>query len=129
MSEPDEKGCGDGDKGSEPTDLGGFSEFDERRCDEGDYGRTYAFESCFYGRYLFPILKNHRDSEDDEERRQYGSQDRAAHAAPTAYAPTDEDGGVDGYQARGRLRQGDHIQKFIFVDPALSVHYLTLDKG
>jgi hypothetical protein len=67
MTEPDKKRCGDGDKGGDPTDLGGLSHLEERRSDESHNSRSDTFEGRLDSRYFFPVLEDHRDREDDKE--------------------------------------------------------------
>lgn len=129
MPNPYEQGGSDRDKGGKPRDLRRFGHFEKRRCDQRHYGRSNTFEDRLYRRKFFVILKEYCYSEDDEKRRKYGSQDRAAYAFPSAYTPADKDGRVNSNESRRSLRKRDHIEEFLLVDPALAIHYFALDKG
>lgn len=83
-------------------------------ADDRRHARLHSRQHRAYPFVLGKRGVHHRDDADDDNRRQNCRQHRDNQPRNPGDAPPNEDGAVDGNRARCSLRQGGHVQHFLF---------------
>ena len=83
-------------------------------ADDRRHARLHPRQHRAYPFVLGKRSVHHRDDADDDNRRQNCRQYRDNQPRNPGDAPPNEDGAVDGNRARCGLRQGGHVQHFLF---------------